>query len=102
MNITATPTGDTMLIDCDECGPLGAVDHRHTHQTITGHLSTHGIDTPPEVCACGYNWAQVTGHPHDEARCNDCDWNTYGMFADHAAVHHHLDTRHTWALTMGT
>jgi hypothetical protein len=102
VNITATPAQDNMLIDCDECGPLGVVTPLEVHPVITGHLAAHGIDTPTEVCDCGYDWANVTGHPHDQARCNDCDWSTYGLFADHQAAHHHLETRHTWALTMGS
>lgn len=101
MNITATPSGNDMLIDCDECGPIGSVNATDTHNAITGHLVTHGIIAPPQICGCGYDWSQITGHPHDHAHCLQCDWTQDGMFADHAATHHWRDTQHPWALTMG-
>jgi len=101
MNITAVPTDNLMLIDCDECGPIGAVEPKDTHVAITGHMTVHGITAPPEICGCGYDWSQITGHPGDIARCLTCEWTAYGMFADHRASHHYLDTRHPWGLTMG-
>lgn len=102
IDLTCAADGHGYLVDCNECGPLGHVDRTLIHTYAYLHLTYHGIDMPHEpTCACGYNYAHVTGHPDDHATCNECDWHARGIFADHQAVHHHLDTSHTWALMMG-
>ena len=99
MNITCIPAGDRMLLDCDQCGPLGTIPINDTHIVCTGHLAWHGINTDQiTVCGCGYDWAHTTGHPQDVATCTTCGWWAHGLFADHHAHHHHQTTGHTWTL----
>lgn len=102
IDLCAIPTGHTYLVDCTHCGPLGTVDRVLLHTYAYQHMTEHGIEMPTEPCCdCGYNYAHITGHPGDRATCTDCDWTADGIFADHMAHHHHLDTRHTWDLVMG-
>ena len=105
MNLRAIPLDDDnhqFWLDCDECGPVAIVDRIAVHGVATLHMASHGIETPPMVqCGCGYDYCQITGHDHDRAYCTQCDWQAYGMFADHQGHHHHLDTGHVWQITMG-
>jgi hypothetical protein len=103
VNIIAIPDGDHgFILDCDECGPLGAVERTSLRSTANLHLATHGVITPTSpLCSCGYDWTRITGHALDHATCNTCPWDHRGVFADHEAVHHWLDTHHTWHLLMG-
>jgi hypothetical protein len=103
VNITAVPDGNhNTLLDCDECGPLGVVERSSVGHAVAAHLIDHGIEPPlTNTCECGYDYARITGHNLDHATCNDCGWESYGMFADHQAVHHFIVTHHTWSLLMG-
>lgn len=43
MTITAIPVGDTFMLECDECGPIGTCDHHDVHPAAHAHLAEHGI-----------------------------------------------------------
>lgn len=103
ITLAAVPEGHGYLVDCSECGPLGIIEGHLLPGYANDHLTAHGLAMPISgpICTCGYDYANTTGHAKDLAACTDCTWSSAGIFADHLAHHHHLETKHIWVLTIG-
>lgn len=52
------------------------------------------------MCDCGMDLLKPSGNQHDRVTCQDCGWKAAGVWAEHAGMHHWIDTQHTWMLTV--
>lgn len=49
-------------------------------------------------CHCGYDLLHPCGYDDDNVGCETCTFTAGGAWAEHAGVHHWLDTGHHWYL----